>query len=191
VYLYDETIGSPRFTALDTIGASLDGELIDAPAPTSWFFYWNVAVGCRIARVTAAGTLDSIACSGNGEPTVLGTRTDGAIVISEDSHVFALANTGASMVSARRGQTPILDTSTARPILVGWIGSAGTQQQFACLAMHPERCWSYPVGLAYRTTQVASAAGDGKFALILELTYTVDKVTVEVVRSIGAGTFTP
>jgi hypothetical protein len=191
VYLYDEATGSPRFTALDTVGPSLWGGLIDAAAPTEWFIYSNLTVGCHIARVTSAGTLDSIACSDFANPTVLGTRTDGAVVVSDNSHVYVLASTGATMVNARRAATPILDASGDSPILVGWIGIAGTQQEFACLAMHPDRCWSFPISNIYSTTQVASATGDGKFALIYGLSQPVDHVTVEVVRSIGPGTFTP
>jgi hypothetical protein len=181
VYLYRESSGTPQLAELDAIGANNEGALIDSEQATSYFMYSNDTAGCRIARLTAADTLETIACAQPAALQILGTRADGAVVITDAASTFTLAQDGAHLVSPRRGDQPILDGA----VLVGWTGNLDAQQQFSCLAMHPERCWAYPFGT---TTQTFADAAADRFEHILATAVAQGQIKLVIVRSIGPGT---
>ena len=197
VYLYEEVAGAPTFTALDAVGAGMSGHLIDDRYSTSWFAYSNQATGCRIARVTTTGSLDSIACDQDSSVHVLGTRADGAILVGDASSMFTLAAAGVQRVGVSSGlnyDAPILDTTFSPPVLVGWSSASGLAQRFSCLAMHPERCWVYPANMVLSSATTASAtgpAGTGSFQHIISQVPMLGQLRLTIVRSIGPGTFVP
>jgi hypothetical protein len=195
VYVYSEVNGAPTFTTLDPVGpVPTDGLIDTALGPTSWFTYGTAAAGCKIARFTTGNTLETIPCATNSNVHVLGIRADGMILVSDNASVFALAATGAQRIGTTgASEQAIVDTSVDPPALVGWSAAHGSaMERFSCLASHPDRCWLYPyANVTTQPSSYASAASDSFQHVIQSWHGTAGQVLVTVVRSIGAGNFTP
>jgi hypothetical protein len=200
LYLYSEIAGAPQLTMIDAAGGAMSGYMIDVgptKSPTSWFTYSNATTGCRIARIAAGDTVESVPCDLDYAVHVLGTRADGALVVGDGSSMFALSTAGAVRIGTSSGlayDEAILDTSSFTPVVVGWSAASGVSKRFSCLAMHPERCWDYPNDSVFihKTTASATANnGDGSFQHVLMQWPGPGSAKLTIVRSIGPGTFTP
>lgn len=72
------------------------------------------------------------------------------------------------------------DRRPAKPVSVGWKGTDAAGP-YACLASHPDRCWT-----GFGEEHAVTAQGDGSFALI-SLVSTNSSATFTVLRPIGTG----
>ena len=192
LYAYTEVNGAPTFTMLDTPRLQGYGGLIDTPqGPTSWFKYSNGTNYCNLARFTTGMALESVPCPDPLSVHVLGTRSDGTLLVGTGANVFALTSTGAQSVAASTGfEQAILDTTMTPPVLVGWSVRVG-MQGYSCLASHPDRCWLYPYTNTTRQPSTYASAGADTFQHVIVSYQALGQATVTVVRSIGPGNFTP
>jgi hypothetical protein len=194
VYAYSEVNGAPTFTTLDPVGSVPTDAMIDTTmGATSWFTYGTATGGCKLARFTTGNTLESVPCATNSNVHVLGIRADGTILVSDGASVFALASTGAQRIGATgASEQPIVDASVSPPALVGWSAAHGMTERFSCLASHPDRCWLYPyANVTTAPSTYASATADSFQHVIQSWHGIAGQIQVTVVRSIGAGNFTP
>jgi hypothetical protein len=184
-YAYSEVNGAPQFTLLDTAGLAMEGHVLEEAGHD--FVYKNAATGCRVARFAGASgnTLQSIACVESFSFRVIGTRADGVVLARDGTYTYALSSTAAQRIGPS-GQA-VFETDSFPRVVVAWTGQHNGNNQFACLAMEPQRCWTWPSGGIGEERWRASAAGTGRFEYVRSSQPAVGQVTFTVVRSIGPG----
>jgi hypothetical protein len=203
LYAYDEVAGSPRLTQLTPEASNSQLQLLD-PAignASTWFAYTNGTTTCSFAQLAYVGGVPALAnqascpaSSVTGMPT-WGVTGNGGVVVpigySLNYDLYLLGATGAARVShsntqASAYQGPVTDRSSWPFPIVGWYG-ADAVGGFACLASHPDRCWSVPIGQKFQLAASATSPNtDGSFALVgLSVAGTIE--TVSILRTMGGG----
>jgi hypothetical protein len=199
LYAYDEIGGSPRLTQLSTEQSGMSWAFLDTVnGPTSvWFSYSSYTTPCGFARlVTDVGgvpALDSIACDQfdflptNGAPDIGGN----ANVIADRGgvqHLYVLTPDGSQEVAHGSHIQLIQDETAGHRITLGWTG-LDAMGGFACMAAHPERCWTIvddtSNGLYSQLAAVGHAATDGTFTAVRLVGGAVGTLTV--LRTINNG----
>ncbi|MDX2087154.1 MAG: thrombospondin type 3 repeat-containing protein [Kofleriaceae bacterium] len=191
VLAYDEVNGAPRFTPLTPeLQVSSPGfDLIDPPNGTSPWFSFGTHDDCHTARAVYANGTPALEEHAATCMWIVGIRNNGDwVMMSVENAVFTATNNTLIRVAQSGSQAfPRLEMihGTAFPWpVVGWQG-ADASGSFACLASHPDRCWTFPSGLDSARFLDASA-NDDSFAL---MSWSINGTTAteSIVRSIGNG----
>jgi hypothetical protein len=192
VLAYDEVSGAPRLTPLTpALPSSSSGlYLLDPPHGTSPWFSFGDTSACYTARAVYSSGAPTLDQQATDCLSIVGTRGNGDwVMMNGDRTVFTATNSAITRVAQGGAQLfprleMIHDTTSYPWPVVGWQG-ADSLGAFACLASHPDRCWTFPSNLDSAQVLDASASADS-FAL---MTYAVEGTTATeaIIRTIGTG----
>jgi hypothetical protein len=174
LYAYDEVNGVPRFTQL-AAGTSTVIYPIDLPnvETSKYFTYSGAGTTCSIARIDEVNGTPALAqmpCAPDGlanQTAVVGPDPAGDLVVQLpansqfSSQLYVLGASTITEVAVGNSIQPVIDRDASPPTVVGWIGSDATSG-FACLARHPDHCWTVPSALAANFTSAQLGASDGE-----------------------------
>lgn len=194
LYSYSEVGSVPQYAALTVeSNATLYAYPLDGfdGALTSWFAYVKDGI-CLLARPELVGTtvnlVGDVPCLAGA--VIDGVTHDNKLIVRTGDHVAVeqlhlLDGDTMTKVASSSRQFRLMYATPDSHLVLGWMGSDSTSNEFLCLGTHPERCWSPPLATH---TWAAPVAGqpDAMHAVFLEQLSGAVKFTS--IKAIGPGT---